>query len=134
MDICIPSEKIETLVAATKRCFGDDCFDPGRSPDDPIPELLSAVAAINTKLLVGQAQEGLVQQYLKFFNALDADDHDDAQEALDGAIHDLFSEPASAKNNEGAEEQIRFILVEGGEELLKKTLVDPIAPSRRPPL
>jgi hypothetical protein len=76
----------------------------------------------------------LVQKYLKFFEALTPDDHDDAQEALDGAIHDLFSEPASAKNNEGAEEQIRYILLEGGEDLLKKTLVEPIAPSRRPPL
>jgi len=38
-----------------------------------------------------------------------------ADEYLDGMVHTIMSEKASAINNEGREEQVRFLLSEGCE-------------------
>lgn len=49
---------------------------------------------------------------------------EDVTSAIDGAVHDLFSKRASAVNNGGVQEQLKFLVEELGEDEVKRLIAE----------
>lgn len=114
-------EQVKALIVAIEDFFGPDIFVPTTNTDNGKQAALNK-AGVPLKALVDrhEAAEAFAKEIVAKVG--DVNEDDGLQEFLDDTVHDLVSNEGSDINNDGAENQIMFLIEQMGIDEVRRQL------------